>query len=425
MLRTIAVLLAMTGAAAAQTPDFTREQAASAELTAMCAADAGRLWGTSLCGPFIAVDPRTRAAWANQADLGGVLVPGAGGWIGVLPDDAPIANTAVEWSGVRWTMVVTLPEDETDRRVLLAHEAWHRIQLALGFIPAHAPNAHLEEERGRYLLRLELRALRAAMHARGSARWQRVREALDLRAARLASFLDAAREETALDRNEGIASYNGVKLGAAANPHAYAARTLERHDANTAFARSYAYASGPAYGLLLDERRRDWRTTIGDLAPADLLAQTLRFRPSAAGLARAEARHDPGGEVAAAEAARGAERRAQIAELLRRYGPGERRVVLPIEGQQISFDPRRVTPIGELGAVYGIFSMRGAWGEMRAEDGALVAHDFSQVTVADPGEDGLSGPGWTITPAPGYRLIGPDADGVLRLIEGAADAPPT
>ncbi|MGH8185418.1 MAG: hypothetical protein ACREUC_02550, partial [Steroidobacteraceae bacterium] len=191
------------GEVVAQESDYESQRTAAAELAEMCKADGGRLWGVSLCGPFIVVDPQTRAAWANQADSGGVLHAAGGGWVGVLPDDAPIANTAVEWSGVRWTMLMSIPENPTDRRVLLAHEAWHCIQPELGLVTRNTDNAHLEEERGRYLLQLEFRALRAAMEARGNARWRAAREALQLRAARLRDYSAADDEEAALDRNEG------------------------------------------------------------------------------------------------------------------------------------------------------------------------------------------------------------------------------
>ena len=403
-------------AAVAQESGYERQRTAAAELAEMCQADGGRLWGLSLCGPVIVVDPQTRAAWANQADAGGVLRAAGTGWIGVLPDDAPIANTAIEWSGVRWTMLMSLPENATDRRVLLAHEAWHRIQPELGLVTRNTDNAHLEEERGRYLLRLEFRALRTAMEARGSARWRAAGDALQLRAARLRDYSAAAEEEAALDRNEGLAAYTGVKLGAADDAHAYAARTLERHDANEAYSRSYAYGSGPAYGLLLDERRPGWQASIGAAAPADVLAQALRVRPSAGALARAERRHDPEGHVAAAEAKRGEAHRALVAELRTRYGPGSRKLVLTIDPRGMSFDPRRVTPVAGVGKVFGVFSARGPWGSLQAKDGALVTADFSQVTVADPAGDGLSGPGWTLTLTPGYRISEPDADGALRVI---------
>lgn len=400
----------------AQEPDYERQRAAAAELAEMCKTDGGRLWGISLCGPLIVVDPQTRAAWATQADPSGVLRPAGDGWVGVLPDEVPVANTAVDWSGLRWTMVIGLPENPTERRVLLAHEAWHRIQTELGLVPRNAENAHLEDERGRYLLRLELRALRAAMQTQGTARWRAAREALQLRGARLRHYPAASDDEAALDRNEGNAAYTGTKLGAAEDAHKYAARTLERYDASQAYSRSYAYASGPAYGLLLDERRPDWRTSLGANAPADLLAQALDLRPSARDLARAERQHDPEGLVAATEAKRGEAHRALVAELRERYKSGSRKVVLAIDPRMMSFDPRRVTPVADVGRVFGVFSARGPWGSLQAQDGALVTPDFSQVTLANPAVDGLSGPGWTLTLAPGYGISAPDEHGALRVV---------
>jgi hypothetical protein len=427
MIRMIAraclVLLAHFAAeASAQGSDYERQRQAAAELAAMCKVDRGRLWGVSLCSPLIVVDPETRAAWANQADPGGVLRPAGGGWTGVLPEGAPIANTAVEWSGLRWTMMAYLPEDPTERRVLLAHEAWHRIQPQLGLETPNVDNAHLEDERGRYLLRLELRALRAAMEAQGAARWDAAREALQFRAARLMHYPKAVVEEAALDRNEGIAAYSGTKLGAAGNADSFAAQTLQRHDKNDAYSRSYAYGSGPAYGLLLDERVRDWRAAIGkgNDAPADVLARALKITPSADALARAERRHDPDGQVASAEAKRGEGHRARVAELRKRYAPDSRRLVIVIDPRGMSFDPRRVTPVAGIGRVFGMFSARGPWGSLQADDGALVTDDFMQVTVANPSADGLSGPGWKLTLAPGYRISEPNQDGILRVVAKSA-----
>jgi hypothetical protein len=42
------------------------------------------------------------------------------------------------------------------------------------------------------------------------------------------------------------------------NPYLYAARILDRYDGDYALARTYAYASGPAYGLLLDAWGEDF-----------------------------------------------------------------------------------------------------------------------------------------------------------------------
>ena len=76
---------------------------AFAEAHALCAADAGATWGVSLCGPIMFVNAQTRAIVASQRDAKGILKPSGGAFVGVLPADQNVANTAFDWAGVRWT----------------------------------------------------------------------------------------------------------------------------------------------------------------------------------------------------------------------------------------------------------------------------------------------------------------------------------
>lgn len=392
---------------------YERERAAAAELAEICAADAASLWGVNLCGPLLVVEPGSRAAWASQADALGVLTPSGDGWTGVLPDGVPLANTSLAWAGDTWIMALApLPESAEDRRVLLAHEAWHRIQDQIGLTAVGTDAPHLESEQGRVLMRLEMRALARAMENNGRTRWNAARDALSFRAARLAEFPGASDRETGLDRNEGLAAYTGVRLGAA-DADAYATRTLARYDEHQALARAYAYATGPAYGLLLDGRERGWRSALDEAAPADLLSARLRPRVSAAALRRSMARYD-GATVAAEEAARAEAQRAIVAETRARFSEGPR-LVLPLTNAQFEFDPNQVTPVEGLGGVYRVLTIRDQWGELRALQGALIAHDFQSVIVADPAPDGLSGPGWSLDPAPGFAPGGPE-QGEVRVM---------
>lgn len=48
--------------AAAQNNEYSLATSAAADLLDQCRADAGRLWGASLCGPLIVVNPNTHAA---------------------------------------------------------------------------------------------------------------------------------------------------------------------------------------------------------------------------------------------------------------------------------------------------------------------------------------------------------------------------
>ncbi|MGE0741829.1 MAG: hypothetical protein AB7O98_10845 [Hyphomonadaceae bacterium] len=416
---TVAAALACAAAPAFAQDALRLAPQAAAELRGLCTRDGGGLWGASLCGPLLVADPATRAVWATDPDADGRFRFNNDGWMGVLPEGVPIANAAVEWGGQRWIMVVgPLPEGQADLRVLVGHEAWHRVQDQLRLAQAPSNCVHLESEQGRYLLRLEMRALSTALRSRGGARTEAAMDALGFRSARLARFADveADAHETSLDRNEGLASYTGVRLGAGDAADAYAARTLDQYDAHQAYARAYAYATGPAYGLLLDQYREGWRSEItrDSYAPASLLAASLRAEaPSQRQLRRTAERY--GGEaIAREEAARATAQRARIAELRARFtGP---RLELPLMQMQFEFDPTAVTPVEGLGSVYETLTLRDAWGEIRASGGyALINPTFTRLTAASPTTGGVTGPGWSLTLAPGYRVSTPDAQGVVRV----------
>lgn len=402
--------------ATALAQDYRLQAAAATELQAMCNRDRGQLWGASLCGPLLIVDGSTRQAYATQRDgLALFALTANGGWVGTLPQGVPVANTSVDWASVRWIMVVgPLPEDATERRVLLAHEAWHRIQASINLPMRDANAAHLETERGRYLMRLELRALSTALLSSRRARQQALRDALAFRLARHAAFPEAASQEATLDRNEGLASYTGVKLGAGDEANLFAARTLESYDRHDAFARAYAYASGPAYGLLLDEYQPDWRGALGGYAPADLLVSRVRARALSSRDLQRRAERYGGPQIAAAERTRAEAQRQLVANLRARFAAGPR-LELSLGQMQFEFDPNRVTPVEGLGSVYERLTLRDRWGEFRATEGALIAPDFSRLVASTPAPGGLSGPGWSLQLAPGYVVTAADGSGVMRV----------
>jgi len=329
----------------------------------------------------------------------------------------PIANATVNWDGVQWIMVMApLPQDAIERRVLIAHEAWHRAQNSLNLAARNVDAPHLETERGRILMRLELRALSTAMRSRAQARRRAARDAAYLRNMRIAEFLNAGYAEMALDRNEGLASYTGVRLGIpdSAQADQFVARTLDNYDRSDALARSYAYASGPAYGLLLDEIRATWRGELGERSPADFLSALLRpgrYDPDE--FVRLSARYG-GPQVVAEERVRADEHRVLMADVQARFARGPR-LVLNARNMRMEFDPNAVTPVEGLGSFYATLTVRDVWGELRATQGALISSDFTRIVVANPGPDGLSGPGWTLTATPGAYVLPPDATGARTI----------
>jgi len=405
--------------------DVMAASSAYRELQEICADDRGRLWGVDLCGPTIIVDPTTRGAWASESDSAGVLRNSGAGWVGVLPADAPMANTAVEWGGRRWIMLLApLPANETDRRVLLAHEAWHRVQPQLGLAAQRGADAlHLDDERARVWLRLEFRALATALRSRGRARENATREALMFRATRHAAYPNAAASEAALDRNEGLAAYTGVKLGAGDNADLYAARTLDNFDSHEAYARAFAYASGPAYALILDRMDENWRANLGASTPADLLVARLRPRFGNAGAFRRASESYNGASITAQERTRAQALAVRLASIRQAYAQGPR-LELPLISMRMEFNPNQITPVPELGAFYGTLTIRDAWGELRTTEGAVISSDFQRVIAASPDQSGLQGPGWGLSLNAGYQLVPPSPNGVWTIapVSEPADA---
>ncbi|MBW8303345.1 MAG: hypothetical protein K0M78_05255, partial [Brevundimonas sp.] len=159
------------GPALAQIPAGPDPAAIIAEAKAVCEADGGALWGVDLCTPILLVDPATRTIHAGQRGESDALKPEGALFVGALPDTVNIANTALEWDGVRWAMVMRpLPDEPTRRRALLAHESWHGVQERLG-LPAASPTPeHLSTTESRVLMRLEWRGVWAAPGAAAGAR---------------------------------------------------------------------------------------------------------------------------------------------------------------------------------------------------------------------------------------------------------------
>jgi hypothetical protein len=398
------------------------------EAKTICERDAGRFWGRGLCGPMLLVDPTDRTLLANEADGAGVLKPaGAGLYSGVLPASEILSNTPIDWSGKRWTelLIPLRPKgDDTTappgwRPVELAHELFHRIQPDLDLTRPEAGNRHLDTLEGRYLMQLEWRALTRALQATTVAdRRAATLDALAFRAERYRLFPTAAAEEHALEIDEGIPEYTGVKLGLT-TPQAqvaYAEADLSAFLDAPTFVRAFAYATGPAYGLLLDRADPSWRSQLAsDRRFDELLSAALKV-PDAppADLKAREARYD-NGALRATEIKREDARQARLTALRAKLvdGPVLR---LPLRHANYQFNPQTLIPLGDAGTVYPTMRLSDDWGVLEVDDGALLRKGLATVSAAHADVAGLKGDGWTLTLKPGWSLKPGDRHGDLQLI---------
>jgi hypothetical protein len=373
------------------------------EAQTLCERDGGRLWGVSLCGPMVIADAATGTIATSQPAPAGDR-----------PRVLGVVNAPVQWGGTTWAAYIWqgIPKDDrTVRGGLFMHELFHRVQGGLGLTSempkmgaGSGENAHLDSLEGRYLMRLEWRALARALGAAGAARTSAIADALAFRAARHQRFPRAAADEHADEIIEGIATYTQYVTEAESAPDAIrlAVTALAGAATGTSFVQTFAYASGAGYGLLLDALSPGWHrkfTGARDFGQLLSAAAGVTAPPDAAAAA---ARYD-GASLRAAEEQRDRDQQMIIAELRRRYVDGPV-LVVPRAGSG-SINNAGATVIPGAGTVYRALATKGAWGFFDAGGGALIWADGQKVSLPAPAvvdATTLKGDGWTATVGPGW-----------------------
>jgi hypothetical protein len=280
------------------------------------------------------------------------------------------------------------------------------------------PNDHLDTLAGRYWLQLEWRSLARALSSSGDARLSAVRDALGFRQTRRALFPAAIAAERADEIREGLAQYTGVVVAAAGPAEAIAdgVRLLANAEKDPTFVRTFAYASGAAYGVLLDAASTGWtRRVTADDDLGLLLMNAARVSPTVDVDAAAE--RYGGRELRASEESRDSERQARVADLRKRFV--ENNILIAPRPKSSTVNNTGATPIPNEGTVVFTFRATTDWGTVEVTKGVLIPTNDATIRLATPFKtDGptLSGDGWTIKLAPGWVVRSGPRSGDLQIV---------
>lgn len=403
------------------TPAIPQPQAVRvfAEAHTLCGADAGKLWGVSLCVPLMLVDPATHQAVTDVAAQGATRDGGI--FRLTLPPAAPISDTPTQYGGRDFAEVIWPPYGSADMQaVTLMHESFHVVQPRLGFKGYPGTSginavAALDTQPGRVWLRGELHALRVALQVHGPGRTNALRDALALRLYRHALLRDTAEPEREQDIIEGLAESTGIDAGLPPNRRvAYAIYDVGFVEAQPSYARSFPYATGPAYSELLDAARPAWRrsmTSASDLAQTAMAAYELQVAAPSATEARAIIDGYGGAAIESEEAARAVRKAALTKQYTHDLVEGGT-LTLPMTGMHITFNPRDIETFDPYGSVYHTLTVTAPWGRMTVTGGdAMITKDFRFLTVAAPRQITgitLRGKGWQLDLSSGYG-VAPDS----------------
>ena len=398
-LRLFTLLGAAAGANAQVQPQLARQW--FEEVTKLCERDAGRLWGVSLCGPMVIFDQRTRTRATSQPEPDGSL-----------PRFPGMADGPVSWGGVRWfsfPLYMLANTDADVRQQNMLHGLFHRIQPELEWTQASDDgfNEHLDTLEGRVWLQLEWRALRRALESTARDRADAIADALAFRRERRRRFPAAAENERREEIREGLASYTGIAAWASSpgEAHRAAAFAAAGGEAQTSFVGNFEAASGPAYGVLLDDLTPDWRRRLratSDLG--ELLASATHYPPTAD--VNAAAVRYGGPALRKAEEARDLAQRARVAELRRRFVEGPV-LTMPAPGSGTSDTTGSVVIPGVGTVFFGSFTRTTKWGRLNANNGVLLSGDGATLSVPVTGPlqgSILEGNGWSVTLNSGWVL---------------------
>jgi hypothetical protein len=398
-----------------------------ARAEALCRADAGALWGVSLCVPMMVADPNTREAIANRAAPGSTAAGKLFRF--TLSPTTPISTAPAQFGGRLWAQIMWplntsyIPgvDPGDTRSVVLMHESFHVVQPRVGFTGYAGTGsisgvAYLDARAGRTWLRGELHALRAALYASGAQRRRALHDALALRFYRHTLFAGAAEQEREQDIMEGLAEGTGIDAGLPPNRRIpFAVADAAFVEAQPSFARAFAYATGPAYTELLDAARARWRRAVtpsSDLAQMTMHAYDLEVATPSASHAEAIIRHYGGTKIESEEAARTA-RTIERAKKYRGELIAGSTIELPMTKFSIKFNPRDIETLEPYGSVYHTLTITAIWGAIAVAGGdALISKDFRTLRLAaaaDVKGKRVRGAGWTLDLAPGYTLV-PDLE---------------
>jgi hypothetical protein len=286
-----------------------------AEAKKLCERDAGRLWGVSLCGPLVVYDPATGTHATNHP----------------APEGPPprfpgMADGPIKWGGLLWFAIPLYRLQEfgdDERQQGLLHGLFHRVQPELGFTPDDGLNEHLDTLEGRVWMQLEWRALRRALESSGTDKAEAIADALAFRRERRRLFPGAAENERRDEIREGLAMYTGIAgwANSPADARRAAALAAAGGELQPSFVGNFDAASGPPYGVLLDDLAPGWRRQVRATSDLGDMLASATSKPPTTDLAVAAGRYN-GAALRTVEEKRDQAQQVRVAELRRRFIDG-------------------------------------------------------------------------------------------------------
>ncbi|EKB06802.1 hypothetical protein HMPREF9711_00584 [Myroides odoratimimus CCUG 3837] len=384
------------------------------------------LWNIDLYGPILLIDSETRTIYANEEDKENKLKPEGGVYIGTLPKNINIANTAIEWEGKRWAMIMLPLSDNVQNRInLLGHESFHRVQPTLGFKLNNTDNNHLDQKEGRVYLRLELEALKQAIQAHSlKERNKHLTAALSFRKYRQSLYNESSTTENNLELNEGIAEFTGLIVSNRTKKETvdYVSKGIDDFFKNSTYIRSFAYHTIPVYGYLLSQQDKEWNKKINtttNLTDYFIKVWNIQIPNNLESTVNQLKSKYNGAFIIEQEVERDVKIKKIIATYKAQFVENPH-FEIKFEKMNISFNPSNLVALEDKGTVYPTMRISDKWGILTVEKGALMSPNWDRLSITNPTkveENKVFGDGWILELTEHYKVEQNKDDLNYRLVK--------
>lgn len=218
--------------------------------------------------------------------------------------------------------------------------------------------------------------------------------------------------------NEGLAEYIGVKLNGSPNLNQYVVDTNLKEGANKeTFVSSFAYASGAAYGVLLDETKAKWRRNLKKEDDLGTLLQkklSIKLPQNIKQAAELRAKDYDGDKLQAFETERESNHQKLLAEYRAKLVDGAV-LEIPLQKMNMQYNPNNLLPLDSLGTIYPDIRIVDVWGILTvSRGGALRNPTFTKIYVSAPSNlssSPIQGDGWTLELNTGWTIANGERKG--------------
>lgn len=384
------------------------------------------LWARDLNGPVLLVNPGTRQLYANYPDSAGKLKMDGAIYTGTLPVEINIANTAIDWGGRRWAMIMLpLPAGKADRINLMAHELFHVAQPALNLQFLNTDNNHLDQKEGRIYLRLELEALRKAINGVTNTQTKMyLRDALAFRKYRHAIYPGSDSTENVLEMQEGLAEYTGFIISGKNKKQAAAHfnQSLNNFLSNPTFVRSFTYQTIPMYGYLLKTKLKYWHKNItryNNLTNYFSKAFGINLKNDLEKYTQTSFTKYNAQIIIAEETVRQEKVNKLVAAYKSKFIDSPH-FQIQFEQMNVSFNPGNIMPVEDKGTVYPNMRVSDNWGILTVTNGALMSPGWDNICITVPetiNGKNINGDGWTLILNDAYSIVKEENNGNYKLLK--------